>query len=74
MKKIGRITSIEELLEPVKDPKAFFDLVLERHNILKDSWLTQTGHKRPEMKKGLPLTEANVKAADFMKKKKELTP
>jgi hypothetical protein len=31
-------------------------------------------HKRPEMKKGLPITEANVKAADLMKKIKELTP
>jgi len=73
-KKIGRMNSIEEMLEPVKDPKAFFDLVVERHNILKDAWLTQTGHKRPEMKKGIPLSEANVKAADLMKKMKELTP
>jgi lysophospholipase L1-like esterase len=73
-KKIGRMNSIEELLEPVKDPKAFFDIVVERQNTLKDAWLTQTGHKRPEMKKGLPLTEANVKAADLMKKIKELTP
>ena len=73
-KKIGRMNSIEEMLEQVKDPKAFFDLVVERHNILKDAWLTQTGHKRPEMKKGIPLSEANVKAADLMKKMKELTP
>jgi len=73
-KKISRMNSVEEMLEPLKDPKAFFDVVVERHNILKDSWLTQTGHKRPEMKKGLPLTEANVKAADLMKKMKELTP
>ena len=73
-KKINRTNSVEEMLEPLKDPKAFFDLVVERHNILKDSWLTQTGHKRPEMKKGLPITEANVKAADLMKKIKELTP
>ena len=73
-KKIGRMNSIEEMLEPVKDPKAFFDLVVERHNILKDAWLTQTGHKRPEMKKGIPLSEANIKAADLMKKMKELTP
>ena len=68
------MNSVEEMLAPMKEPKAFFDLVVERHNILKDSWLTQTGHKRPEMKKGLPITEANVKAADLMKKIKELTP
>ena len=73
-KKINRMNSVEEMLEPLKDPKAFFDLVVERHNILKDSWLTQTGHKRPEMKKGIPLSDAKLKAADLMKKIKELTP
>jgi hypothetical protein len=73
-KKINRINSVEEMLEPVKDPKAFFDLVVERHNILKDSWLTQTGHKRPEMKKGIPTSDAQLKAADLMKKIKNLTP
>jgi hypothetical protein len=47
---------------------------VERHNILKDSWLTQTGHKRPEMKKGMPMSEAKLKAADLMKKIKDFTP
>ena len=73
-KKIGRINFVEEMLEPMNDSKAFFGLVVERHNILKDAWLTQIGHKRPEMKKGLALTEANLKAADLMKKIKEFTP
>ena len=73
-KKISRINSTEEMLKPLQDPKAFFDLVVERHNILKDAWLTQTGHKRPEMKKGLPLSDAKLKAADLIKKIKELTP
>lgn len=73
-KKIGRINFVEEMLEPMNDSKAFFGLVVERHNILKDSWLTQTGHKRPEMKKGIPMSDAKLKAADLMKKIKELTP
>ncbi len=73
-KKINRMNSVEEMLAPMKEPKAFFDLVVERHNILKDSWLTQTGHKRPEMKKGIPMSDAQLKAADLMKKMKELTP
>jgi len=73
-KKIRRINSTEEMLQPLQDPKAFFDLVVERHNILKDSWLTQTGHKRPEMKNGIPLSDAKLKAADLMKKIKEFTP
>jgi len=73
-KKIGRMNSLEEMLEPMKDQKGFFDLVVERHTILKDAWLTKIGHKRPEMKTGLPLNEANLKAVDLMKKMKELTP
>jgi lysophospholipase L1-like esterase len=73
-KKINRMNSVEEMLAPMKEPKAYFDLVVERHNILKDAWLTQTGHKRPEMKKGIPMSDAILKAADLMKKMEELTP
>ncbi len=73
-KKINRMNSVEEMLEPMKEPKAFFELVVERHNILKDSWLTQIGHKRPEMKKGITMSDAQLKAADLMKKIKEFTP
>ena len=73
-KKLGRFQSVEEMFEPMKDSKVFFDLIVQRQNILKDAWLTKIGHKRPEMKTGLPMHEANLKAADLMKKIKELTP
>jgi hypothetical protein len=73
-KKLGQINSVDEMLDPMKDSKVFFDLIVQRHTILKDAWLTKIGHKRPEMKKGLPMNEANLQAADFMKKIKEFTP
>ena len=73
-KKLGRFQSVEEMFEPMKDSKVFFDLIVQRQNILKDAWLTKIGHKRPEMKTGLPMHEANLKAADLMKKIKEFTP
>lgn len=73
-KKINRVNSVEEMLEPMKDSKVFFDLIVQRHNIIKDAWLTKIGHKRPEMKMGLPMQEANLKAEDLMKKIKEFTP
>jgi hypothetical protein len=38
-------------------------LVRERGRILADAYLTAAGHKRPGMKAGLPLDEANQKAA-----------
>jgi len=38
-------------------------LVRQREDLMKDAWLTATGHKRPGMAKGLPLAEAEAKAA-----------
>ena len=38
-------------------------LVQQKQRTLKDAWLTDTGHKRPGMSKGLPLAEAQTKAA-----------
>jgi len=38
-------------------------LVQQKQRLLKDAWLTDTGHKRPGMSKGLPLGEARTKAA-----------
>ncbi len=40
-------------------------LVQKKQSLLKDAWLTETGHKRPGMKKGLPLEEAEKKAAEI---------
>lgn len=33
-------------------------LVNQRQAMMKDAWLNATGHKRPEMRQGLPMTEA----------------
>ncbi len=40
-------------------------LVQQKQSILKAAWLTETGHKRPGMAKGLPMDEANRKAGEF---------
>lgn len=37
---------------------ALLDLVKKRQGQMKDAWLTATGHKRPGMAPGLPMTEA----------------
>lgn len=39
-------------------------LITEKQSIMKDAWLTAAGHKRP-MKKGMPLEEATIKAAEI---------
>ena len=38
-------------------------LVQQRQRLLKDAWLTETGHQRPGMNKGLRLADAQAKAA-----------
>ncbi len=40
-------------------------LVEKRVRLLGDAWLTATGHKRPGVAKGLPLEEAQAKAAEL---------
>lgn len=42
-------------------------LITQRSQILRDAWLTETGHKRPGVRKGLPLAEANAKASEITK-------
>ncbi len=44
---------------------AILKLVQQRQPLMKDAWLTETGHQRPGISKGLPLVEAQAKAADL---------
>ncbi len=48
------------------------ELETEKQSVMKDAWLTATGHQRPGMKKGLPLPEAQQKAAALAKQQKAL--
>jgi lysophospholipase L1-like esterase len=50
-------------------------LVQQKQRLLKDAWLTDTGHKRPGMKRGLPLDEAEQRAGELDAEiRKMLTP
>ena len=40
-------------------------LVQQRQRLLRDAWLTETGHKRPGMRPGLPLAEAERRAQEI---------
>ncbi len=44
---------------------ALLKLIQQRQRMMKDTWLTTTGHRRPGMNKGLPFKEAQVKAAEL---------
>lgn len=38
-------------------------LVAQRHTLMRDAWLSATGHTRPGMKAGVPLAQAEAQAA-----------
>lgn len=47
--------------------KEILKLVQEKQRLTKDAWLTDTGHKRPGMKQGSTLAEAQAQAAELDK-------
>ena len=61
----ARMTDVKEMLATLPSGTELLKLVAQRQRILKDAWLTDTGHKRPGMTQGLPLAEAEKKAADL---------
>jgi hypothetical protein len=44
---------------------AILDLTRRKQQILRDAWLTRTGHLRPGVKEGLPMEEAREKADEL---------
>lgn len=56
---------LEDLTEPTGRLNALQKLVGERQRVLKSAWLSNVGHKRPGVGPGLPLPEAEAKAAEL---------
>ncbi|MDF1752743.1 MAG: SGNH/GDSL hydrolase family protein [Verrucomicrobiales bacterium] len=55
-------------------PAELEKLVAKRQVILRDAWLTHCGHKRPGTRAGLPLKEAQSKAAAIQREIDQLLP
>ena len=60
--------SPEEMLAIYKLSPGVLKLVRERSNVLRDAYLSAAGHKRPGMGQGLPVAEAEAKAAELTAK------
>lgn len=69
---LENIEDVKTTLAEHPHGEAILKLVAERQQLMKDAWLTSTGHLRPEMKVGLPMEEARAKAAEIEKKLREL--
>ncbi len=52
--------------QPVMASGSSLDLLSQRNALLKHAWLTETKHLRPGVPKGLPLPEAESKAAEIL--------
>ena len=52
--------TVAEALAPFQEGMELLALVEQRQNMMKNAWLTSTGHTRPRMKTGLPMDEAMV--------------
>lgn len=60
-----RITQYNEFIKNNTRAKEMHQLIEKRQHIMKDAWLTQTGHNRPEMSEGLAMPDA-IKQVEFI--------
>jgi lysophospholipase L1-like esterase len=63
--RITEAASGEQALAGEPNGLAVLKLVQQKQRMLKDAWLTTTGHKRPGMNPGLPLNEAQRRAQNL---------
>ena len=66
-KDLANVENAKAMVSVHPNGEPLLKLVQQRQRLLKDAWLTGTGHKRPSMNKGLPLAEAEAKAAELQK-------
>ncbi|MFN8349314.1 MAG: SGNH/GDSL hydrolase family protein [Spirosomataceae bacterium] len=64
-KGVTKAPDVKTAIAVMPSSEQILKLVSQRQQLMKDAWLTATGHKRPEMKVGLPLEEAKAKAAEI---------
>jgi len=64
--------TITDALTDIPNGKEILALISQRQLIMKDTWLTITGHQRPGMKAGLPMREAKIETKKIQKEIKAL--
>ena len=64
-KDLVNVESAADMMHGNVNGAQILKLVQQKQHLLRDAWLTDTGHKRPGMAKGLPLVEARTKAAEL---------
>ncbi len=62
---VAAAKSPEDLLKARELPAGLLPLVKQRMSVLRDAYVAAAGHKRPGVATGLPVSEADTKAAEF---------
>lgn len=62
-KEIGEMDNVDEMLVDYPHGEEMLKLISDQEHILRNAWLTKAGHLRPGHPVGLPLPEAEQKAA-----------
>lgn len=60
--------TVAEALAPFQPGMEVLELVEQRQDLMKNAWLTFTGHTRPRMKTGLPMDEAMELSKEIQQK------
>ena len=66
-KDVANFDDVQAMLAVHPHGQKILKLVQDKQRMMKDAWLTDTGHKRPGMNHGLPLAEAKAKAGELDK-------
>lgn len=64
-KELAGVAQPQQFRSGIAQGDALLKLIRQRQRLLRDAWLTDTGHKRPGLGQGLPLVEAVAKAAEI---------
>ena len=73
-KAVTRAGDIPSAVASIPNAVQALKLITDRQNVMRDAWLTATGHQRPGMAVGLPLNEARTKAAELDAQLRALLP
>ncbi|WP_245877759.1 SGNH/GDSL hydrolase family protein [Spirosoma fluviale] len=73
-KAVASAPDLAASVESIPNAAQVIKLVAARQSLMKDAWLTATGHKRPGMNVGLPLAEAQTNAAELDAQIRKLLP
>jgi lysophospholipase L1-like esterase len=70
---IADVKSAEDLLKRFPNGEAVGKLCQQRQRLLRDAWLSEVGHKRPGVKAGLPMVDAQRQSDELSKQIQSLT-